>query len=143
IVGRTKPSMWVVLGLPAAVISLLSFSRNHLVILAVTAAVAFAVSFGWPAIRRAAVLVAVGVFTFAVVAPTGLFLMHDSGLGAWLGDQLNAFSQRVLGGLSSTSLKVDPSTLARLRENTNLESAAADAPILGHGLGYAYQFAFG
>lgn len=143
IVGRAKLSMWLVLGLPAAVISLLSFSRNLLIILAVTAAVAFVTSLGWAAIRRTAVFATVGAFTLAVVIPSGLFLIHDTGLGGWLGDQLNAFSHRVLGGLSSNSLKVDPSTLARLRENANLESSFADAPTFGHGLGYAYQFAFG
>jgi O-antigen ligase len=143
IVGRARLSAWFVLGTPALAITLLSFARNTLIALAVTALVALVAAAGWAAIRRSAVLAAAGAVAVAVVIPTALFALHQTGPGIWLADQLNAFSHRVIGGISTTALASDPSTLARVHENANLWHAFGDAPLLGHGLGYAYQLPFG
>ena len=143
IVGRGRPRALLSLGVPALLITLLSFSRHTLIALAVAAVVAFAVSWGWSAVRRSVVLAALAAATLAVGIPLALFLTQHSAAGAWLGDQLNAFSHRVLGGVSTTALAVDSSTLARLHENANLSRAIAQAPLSGHGLGYAYQLPFG
>jgi hypothetical protein len=143
IVGRVKPGMYYALGPPALIISLLSFSRNTLIAMVVAAVVAFLSSFGWPALRRMGAVVAVSVATLAVTVPGSLFLLQHSQAGAWLGDQFTAFGQRVLGGISTSALAVDESTLDRLRENARLNTAIAEAPVFGHGLGYAYQLPTG
>ncbi len=143
IVGRSRLSMWFILGVPAVAITLLSFARTTLIALAVTAAVALVAGLGWSAMRRSAVLVVLGAASVVVVIPATLFLLQHSEAGGWLTDQLNAFSDRVLDGVSTSALAVDSSTLARLHENTNLFRAIDDAPLFGHGLGYAYQLPFG
>ena len=143
IVGRSRLSMWFILGVPAVAITLLSFARTTLIALAVTAAVALVAGLGWSAMRRSAVLVGLGAASVVVVLPATLFLLQHSAAGDWLSDQLNAFSDRVIDGVSTKALAVDSSTLARLHENTNLFRAIEEAPLFGHGLGYAYQLPFG
>lgn len=143
IVGRVKPVMYFALGPPALIISLLSFSRNTLIAMVVAAVVAFLSSVGWPALRRLATVAVVGVAALAVTVPGSLFLLQHSQAGAWLADQFSAFGQRVLGGISTSALAVDESTLDRLRENARLNTAIAEAPVFGHGLGYAYQLPTG
>ncbi|OBA57543.1 polymerase [Mycobacterium sp. 1100029.7] len=143
VVGRVKPAMFYALGPPALIISLLSFSRNTLIAMAVAALVAFLSSFGLAALRRLVMVVVVGVAAVAVTVPSSLFLLQHSEAGAWLNDQFTAFGQRVLGGISTSALAVDQSTLDRLQENARLNTAIAQAPLFGHGLGYAYQLPTG
>jgi O-antigen ligase len=143
IVGRARLSLHLTLGIPALLITLLSFSRDALIVLAVTAVTALLATLGWMAIRRVAMLAAAAAALVGVVLPISLFLLHSSEAGAWLSDQLNAFSDRVIGGVSPTAMAVDSSTQDRLRENANLLAAFSDAPLTGHGLGYAYQLPFG
>ncbi len=80
---------------------------------------------------------------FAVTVPGSLFVLQQSEAGAWLSDQFTAFNQRVLGGVSASALATDESTLDRLREVARLNEAIAQAPVFGHGLGYAYQLPSG
>jgi O-antigen ligase len=143
IIGRVRPAMFFALGPPALIISLLSFARNTLIAVAVAATVAFLASFGWSALRRTATVIAISAAIFAVTVPGSLFLLQHSEAGAWLSDQFTAFNQRVLGGLSARALEVDESTLDRLREVARLNAAIAQAPVFGHGLGYAYQLPSG
>ncbi|RAV14943.1 O-antigen ligase domain-containing protein [Mycobacterium colombiense] len=139
IVGRVRPAMYLALGPPALIISLLSFSRNTLISMGVAAAVALLASLSWAAVRRTVNAAAVGAGLMAVAVPGSLFLLHGSKTGAWLADQFVAFNQRVLGGVTSTALAVDDSALERLREINLLKETIAQAPIFGHGLGYTYQ----
>ena len=143
IVGRVKPVSYLLFGLPALIVSMLAFSRNTLIALAVAAVVAFFASAGWSALRRTAGFTAIGTALLAVAVPGALFLLQHSTAGAWLADQLTAFNHRVLGGVSASALAVDQSTLDRLAEDANLNRAIANAPVFGHGLGYAYQAPFG
>lgn len=143
IVGRVRWSAWLSLGLPALAISLLSFSRHTLIALAVAAVVAMVTGLGWVAFRRSATLAAVGVGGLVVGVPLSAFLLQRSVAGVWLGEQVQAFSHRVLGGVSAPALAVDTSTIARLHENASLWQAISDSPLLGHGLGFAYQLPFG
>lgn len=143
ILGRGRLSVHLTLGVPALVITVLGFSRNALIVLAVAALVALATSWRWATVRRSVVLAAVTAVLLAVVVPGALFLLQRSAAGAWLTDQVNAFADRVVGGISPTALAVDPSTLDRLHEDDNLQRAITEAPLLGHGLGYAYQLPFG
>jgi O-antigen ligase len=143
IVGRGRLSVHLGLGLPALLITLLAFSRGSLIVLGVAVAIALLASWGWSSLRRSAVLAAVVAALVAVVVPSALFLLHNTGAGAWMGDQLSAYSNRVFGGVSPTALAIDNSTQDRLREDDHLLVAIADSPLLGHGLGYAYQLPFG
>lgn len=143
ILGRGRLSTHLALGVPALVITLLGFSRSTLIVLAVAAGVAFVASLGWSTVRRSAMLAVVAAALVGVVVPGALFILQHSAGGAWLADQLNAFSHRVIGGVSENRLAVDQSALDRLHEDTNLWRAITDAPVLGHGLGYAYQLPFG
>ncbi|QNI08356.1 O-antigen ligase domain-containing protein [Mycobacterium kubicae] len=143
IVGQVPPAAYLWLGLPALIISVLAFSRNTLISVGVAAVVAFFASMGWSAVRRAARLAITGAGILAVTVPGALFLLHDSSAGDWLAGQVSGFSHRVLGGVSSSALAADASTQARLAEDGHLNSAIAQAPVFGHGLGYAYQLPFG
>lgn len=143
IVGRVRPATYLMLGSPALVISMLAFARSALIEIAVAAAVAFVAGLGWSAVRQTAVFTVVGAVLLAVTVPGSLFLLQHSPAGTWLGDQFAGFNNRVLGGVSSKSLAVDKSALARLAENVNLNRAIAEAPVFGHGVGYAYQMPFG
>lgn|GEM_PF-1744916 len=139
IVGRVRPMMYLALGPPALSISLLSFSRNTLISMGVAAGVALLGSLSWAALRRTVKTAAIGIALIAVTVPGSLFLLQRSKMGAWLADQFTAFSQRVLGGVTSSALEVDDSALERLREINLLKETIASAPIFGHGIGYAYQ----
>jgi O-Antigen ligase len=143
IVGRVRPATYLMLGPPALVITLLAFARVTLIVIAVAAVVTFVASLGWSAVRKTAVFTVVGAVLLLVTVPGSLFLLQHSSAGAWLGDQFNGFNNRVLGGVSSKTLAVDDSYLARLAEDANLNRAIAEAPVFGHGLGYAYQLPFG
>ncbi|OBH77492.1 polymerase [Mycobacterium scrofulaceum] len=139
IIGCLRPATLLTLGPPALIISLLSFSRNTLIAMGVAAGVALLISLSVPTLRRTAVVVAIFAAVIAVSVPGLLFLLHGSQAGAWLADQLTAFNERVLGGVSSSALAVDESALERVRENSLLNRSIAQAPVFGHGLGYAYQ----
>ncbi len=143
IVGRATPVAYLAFGLPALIITVLAFSRNTLIALSVAAVVAFFTTMGWSSVRRTARLAVTGAGILAVAVPGALFLLQHSAAGDWLASQISCFSHRVLGGVSSSALAVDSSTLARLAEDANLNRALADAPLFGHGLGYAYQAPFG
>jgi hypothetical protein len=139
IAGRVRPAMHLTLGVPALVIVLLSFSREALISVGVAAAIAFAASLSWSGLRRTARLIAISAAVFTAMVPGALFLLQHSSTGSWLGDQFTAFNHRVFGGVSTSALAVDQSTLDRLAENRNLNHAIAEAPVFGHGLGYPYQ----
>jgi hypothetical protein len=143
IFGRVRRALLFALATPALMIVLLGFTRNTFICWAVAAVVAFVANLGWSPVRRTAVLTIVSAIAFAVAVPGALFLLQHSVAGAWLGDQFSAFNHRVLQGMSTTALSVDSSTLARLDEDRNLNDSIAQAPMFGHGLGYAYQAPFG
>jgi len=143
IFGRVRPAQLAALVPPALIIVLLGFTRNTFICWVVAAVVAFVANLGWSPVRQTAVLTIVSAVAFAVAVPGALFLLQHSAAGAWLGDQFSAFNHRVLQGVSTDALSVDSSTLARLEEDRNLNHSIAQAPMFGHGLGYAYQFPFG
>ena len=143
IFGRVRPALLLALVPPALIIDLLAFSRNTFICFAVVAVVAFVANLGWSPVRRTAVLTIISAMAFAVAVPGALFLLQHSAAGAWLGDQFSAFNHRVLHGMSTSALSVDQSTLDRLVEDRDLNNSIAQAPMFGHGLGYAYQPPFG
>jgi hypothetical protein len=139
IVGIARPAAWLVFAPPALIISLLAFTRVTLLGVGLAAAVAFIATLSWSALRRIAKLVTVGAVMFAIAVPGALFLLQHSTAGEWLSNQFTGYNNRVLGGVSTNALAVDDSTLSRLREDAKLNDSIAEAPLFGHGLGYAYQ----
>ncbi|BBY24830.1 hypothetical protein MSTO_50350 [Mycobacterium stomatepiae] len=139
VVGRVKPAVYFAVGPPALLISLLSFSRNTLIAMAVAGGIALLGSLSWAALRRIVAALAVAGAAIAMAVPGSLFLLQRSKSGAWLADQFAAFNQRVLGEVTESALAVDDSALERLREINLLKETIAAAPVFGHGLGYPYQ----
>lgn len=126
----------LVLIAPAFVVVFLGFSRNHLLGLAV------AVAFTILAMRNADTTIGLFGRAALVAVPTALIggvILAALPPGSWLDNQVGGYSARVLDGLSSESLNTDPSTQFRLQENRDLSRAIEDAPVIGHGLGFAYR----
>lgn len=139
VIGRVRPATMLAFGPPVLVVSLLGFGRSTLIAVGLAAAVGFLANFGWPGVGRLVRVAVIGTAAFAAAVPGSMLLLHGSKAGVWLGHQFMAFNQRVLGGVSSSALAVDSSTLARLAEIERLKRQIAQAPVFGHGLGYAYQ----
>jgi O-antigen ligase len=139
IFGRVRPALLLAFVPPALIITLLAFTRNTFICWTVAAVVAFVANLGWSPVRRTAVLTIITAMAFAVAVPGALFLLQHSVAGAWLGDQFSAFNHRVLHGMSTSALSVDQSTLDRLDEDRHLNNSIAQAPMFGHGLGYAFM----
>ncbi len=139
VIGRIRPSMYFTLGLPTLVISLLSFSRNTLIAMAVAALVALLGSLSWAAVRRLLKTFGYALAFLAVALPGLMLLLQRTRAGIWLGDQLTAFSGRVLAGISSDALAVDESAQTRVRELNHLKELIPETPWFGHGLGYTYR----
>jgi O-antigen ligase len=126
--------------LPALVIVFLSFSRNS--ILGLAAAMVFAlvmcrdlISVSGGAIKLAAASAILG----AILA---LITLTSPG-GPWIATQADAYATRVVGGLSNRVRSIDTSALYRTQESKLLIRAFTEQPLLGHGIGYAYQPARG
>jgi hypothetical protein len=143
IVGSARPAMYLMMGSPALVISLLTFSRSTLISMGIAAGIAFVTNLSWSALRRTAKFTAAAAVLFAITVPGALFLLQHSTAGTWLSTQFTGYNNRVFGGVSTSALAVDESTLDRLREDAKLNHAIAEAPLFGHGLGYAYQTPIG
>ncbi len=120
---------------PALLILLLAFSRNHVLGIAVAA---LAATLATPSVatkmRGVTRLLTVGLTVSVAVA--GLSL---SGASPWLTSQLDSFSTRVLGGLSSDTRAVDASTQYRLSENRDALPMIKQSPVFGHGFGAEYK----
>lgn len=143
IVGRVRPVLYLTVGVPALIISLLGFAREIFIELAVAVVVSFLASFDFSAVRRSGKMIVVGAAVFAITVPGALFLLQESHIGEWLDGQFTAFNHRVFGGMSSKALAVDQSNLDRLVEDRALIDKISEAPIFGHGLGYRYRLPFG
>lgn len=139
IITRISPVMYLALGLPTVVISVLSFSRNTLIAVAVAAVVAILGNLSWPAIRRLLKASALTAAFLAAALPGLMLALQQTKAGVWLGDQLTAFSGRVLGGITPTGLAYDDSAETRIKELNHLKELIPETPWFGHGLGFAYR----
>jgi len=136
--GYCRPRHAAVWLVPAALIAALSFSRN--VLLAVAAAILVAaVTSGRkrlvaaiPRLAATAAMLAGLSIVYIIATPT-----WDA--SNWFGKLMIGFETRVLGGLSAQMLSMDTSVLYRDREMANGIDAIVNSPIIGHGLGFAYQ----
>lgn len=126
------------LSTPALLIVVLSFSRNS--ILAVAVAILFAVI----ADRRTGTFVRGSMIVVSALAVFGLLVVLGPILaqlpgGAFINTQVQSYSDRVVGGLSSTVQATDPSVQFRARENSFLLRGFLSSPVFGHGFGFAYK----
>lgn len=128
---------------PAAALVFISFSRNS--ILGIGVATCFALMASRrirSAIRTAlyAVAVVIAFWILTVAAP----IVDQLPGGNWLNMQISGFSERVLGGLTSDTLAVDNSAQFRFQmENNLIVPRIEEAPLLGHGFGFAYKLPTG
>lgn len=139
--GRVSLRRAVPYVIPSFALMFLSFSRNSFLAIAVSVLVAIILS---RSIRPAAVMAKAVLF---LGPPAFLLTLGHLSLGLPGGDfilaQVDAFTERVLNGLDSSTLADDTSAIARANENVFLIEAFKDAPFFGHGFGYAYRPAVG
>jgi O-antigen ligase len=79
----------------------------------------------------------VGIAAVSVSGVVGVIMASPA--AGWLQLQLAGFQTRVLGGLTSVAFQTDTSILYRASEARYLLDAFARSPLVGNGLGYAYQ----
>jgi hypothetical protein len=131
-----KVSTWLV---PSAVLMILSFSRNHLLGLAI------AIVFALLTFRSARSVVA-AIRTGIVVVAVAFALQMGAGnifaampAARYVTTQAHGYVERVINGLTPESRAVDPSVMYRQKENALLTAAISRSPVTGHGFGYAYR----
>jgi hypothetical protein len=142
LVIRRKASMRQVLPylIPAVVITVLAFSRNSLLGLAVAmaAAVIAAPGRGLPSLLK----VAMASIACGVVAWTTLYMIGGAPLD-YVNRQATSYRDRVADGLSRDVLARDSSVEARSVENRYVLEAWRSAPLVGGGFGASYRPPFG
>ena len=119
--------------IPALTITILAFSRNHLL--------------GLAAVAVAAVLLdrSAGAFTsvlprLAGAAAVGfLIVVLASSNSGYIHEQVVDFRSRVVEGISGKARAADPSALYRKGEDRQLQTGIREDPVLGHGFGVPYQ----
>lgn len=123
--------------IPSFALTFLSFSRNSFL------AVAIAIVFAIIAARTLKPIKVTAKLGIVVGIPLLILGLANASFGLPGGDfvasQINAFSTRVINGLDSTTLADDTSAIARMNEDAYLFKAIGEAPITGHGFGYAYR----
>jgi O-antigen ligase len=126
---------------PALLITFLGFSRNSL--LAVGIAVIAAVLVDRSALTLAGIFRGLAATVALVAVIAGLGAANVPG-AAWASLQAHAYFDRVIvGGLDDDVRRLDSSALSREAENRYAEAAVDRAPLVGHGLGYAYRPGYG
>ena len=126
------------LSTPALLIVVLSFSRNSIL------AVAVAILFAMIANRRTGTFIRGSFIVVSALAVFGLLVALGPVLaqlpgGEFINTQVQSYSDRVVGGLSSTVQATDPSVQFRTRENSYLLQGFLSSPVFGHGFGFAYK----
>jgi O-antigen ligase len=139
IAGRLTLSASWAYWLPALAIVFLSFTRNSVISLG--AAAIFALF----ALRSVRSVVRVAAYTAATVAIASLVYVFVSGYRnvagvGWVAAQADAFSARVLDGISGQAIATDGSAQFRFeQENAYLIPEIGNSPLIGHGFGFAYK----
>ena len=142
VIVRVRSRDWLMLGVPGLVIIFFSFTRYSFfgLLAAVFAA-------GLVSARRTTLLRIVkitGISVAVVFLLTFLFQLSPVSLSnGWFGQQLQGYATRIFGGVTLFLEGGDTSYGARVAENANLWIAIREAPLFGHGFGYAYQPPFG
>ncbi|MDO1480755.1 O-antigen ligase family protein [Rhodococcus ruber] len=126
--------------LPSILILFLAFSRNHILGVVITVVAALIAVRSLRVALSAAAKIAlagatIGGAALIVVSP----LMADLPGMKWAGAQVQSYSARVVEGIRSDTLQSDPSAMFRQAENELLRQSINEAPVFGHGFGYAYK----
>lgn len=121
--------------LPALAPVFVSYSRNSVLAVGVVVLFVLLVEHDLAVIGRFGRLVAVAAAAVGVV----LLVSGSSGLG----DALHSYADRVIAGLSSSTMNADASSQYRVLENTYLLQTWHQAPLFGHGFGAVYRPASG
>lgn len=137
--GRVRLSMqwtWLV---PALLIVILAFSRNHLLAFGVAAAFALLAarsSLSVASSLRAGVVAAciLGALSFGL--SNALYGLPGIGFVA---SQVDSYSSRVIDGLTPQELDRDGSVLFREEEDYFMNKAIDKSPLVGNGYGFAYK----
>lgn len=137
LVGRATLRQAAPYLVPSLILTFVSFSRNSFLALAL--AVIFAVI-----IARTMKPVAVTARLAIVVGfPLLILALANASFGLPGGEfvtaQVDAFMSRVVGGLDTSTLSDDTSTIARMNEDAYLFKAIGESPFVGHGFGFAYR----
>lgn len=121
--------------LPALVIIGLSFSRNHLLALGVS------LVFTIVALRSIdAIIGLLGLLVTAILfVCVCVLLLSALPSDSWLSEQVTAYSARVLEGSTGSSLSSDASVGYRVEETSRIVPVIEQSPIVGQGMGAAYQ----
>jgi hypothetical protein len=137
--GKKPMRAMLMYSFPALVVVFLSFTRNALIAIAVASIFAILASRDFKAVRRITTLALVAGGVVLLITVGEPFLRQIGPLG-WALDQFDAFTSRVLGGISSTAIAADGSAQFRFeQENYYLVPEIFRSPVFGHGYGYAYK----
>lgn len=131
---RLAGAYWPLL-LASVVIVFLSYSRNSILALAATIACGILIPTRQLRLQRALHVLTVSTIA-AIVLALPAYIVVESGVFA---SQLDTYSQRVVGGLSSDALAEDTSVKWRSTENRLAFDAFQSSPIVGTGLGVFYR----
>ena len=124
--------------LPAAVIMGLSFARNHLLALMVAVVFTVVALRSLDAVGGLFKLLATAIPVFFVCLLV-LSTLSDN----WLSEQVTGYSTRVVDGITGSSLSNDASAAYRMEETSHIIPVIERSPIIGYGMGAAYQPAQG
>ena len=125
--------------LPAVVLMVFSFSRNHLLglfVASVFAVLAFRTAASFVATVRVATII--GLVVVFLEIGGGIFLLPLPG-GKFVVDQAHGYTSRVVEGLTPEVRASDPSVKFREDEIVALQASIEKSPWVGHGFGYAYK----
>jgi O-antigen ligase len=139
ITKRERPRDLLNVTIPAAIIVLLSFSRNHILGFGVAAVFAVLTIRNLRLLTTLIPRVVTTVLWTSLVVLLLVFSLSALPKSNWARAQADGYSGRVLEGLSSEARKDDPSVQFRVREDKLLVASFEKKPVLGHGLGYAYK----
>lgn len=139
VTGRIAFRRTLPYAIPALMLVVLAFSRNHLLALSVAAVTSVLLARSVKSLVRLIRLLLMGLIVLVgLIALVQTLTVAIPALNA-LSQTADNYEARVITGLSPTQLSIDPSVQYRLNEDRNLLHAFGQRPLLGHGLGYAYQ----
>lgn len=143
VIKRPNLKSVAIYAVPALLMVFISFSRNSILGIGVAVLVGLLASRNVRSAGRTLGYAAVAATTFWLFMASSA-LLSSFPVGAWLNKQVEGFSSRVLGGLTSETLTVDNSAQFRFQqENALIIPRIGEAPLAGHGFGYAYKLPTG
>ncbi|MCU1699480.1 MAG: hypothetical protein JWR34_5543 [Mycobacterium sp.] len=143
VLGRITAIQALPMLIPSLVITVLSFSRNSLLVVAGALIFALVVALLDGRLLRAVwrlveITLIAGIVGFGLITIGGA-----SGAGDWIDTQVTGYANRVIAGFSQQVEANDGSAQYRLQEDMYIKKSGADHPLLGGGFGYRYKPSIG